>query len=452
MESRFDLSVLISLVKKRLVYLILLCIALFLGTFFYFYYFADNTYTLTASILIINNQDAGNTVDAQYQKSVTTESIANDCEVLLKSSDIVQQAIKQAGVGYQTETALANLTLTRIGDSHILTYTYKATNPDTGVKFLNALAQVACNEAQRLFTVPPVSASIAEKAVRPPTKSNVIPGAVKGLEFALLAAVLFLLLQVIALIIDPTVRNLGRVSKATGKKVLCAVPDHERGESPTSASNTARTRNAYRTLRSAVKYSPEPVRSIAVCSPMPKDGRTSVAVGLACALAESTDARIILIEADLRRPHIKSELKIDTSDGLADVLLNKVGITKALSKTGMRNLFVLTSSSYQTATSANPSDVLDSDNMKDLLDALYEQFDYIIIDTPATLLVPDATCIAGKVDACLMALRYGHTSMDALKTSINTLENTGARILGIAATAMPAQDMNNAMVNYYNTK
>lgn len=449
MENRFDFSVLVSLVKKRLVYLILLCAAIFLGTFFYCYYFVDNTYTLSASILIINNQEAGGTVDAQYQKSVTTESIANNCEVMLKSSDLVQQAIKQAGVSYQTETTLANLTLKRIGDSHILTYTFKTANPDAGVKFLNALAQTACNEAQRLFTVPPVSASIAEKAVRPPLKSNLLPGLLNGLGFALIAAVLFLLLQVIVLIIDPTVRNLGRVSKATGKKILCAVPDHERGESPTSASNMARTKNSYRTLRSAVKYSPEPVRSIAVCSPMPKDGRTSVAVGLACALAESTDARVILIEADLRRPHIKAELKIDASEGLADVLLNKAGITKALSRTAMRNLFALTSSSYQTASSVNPSDILDSDSMKDLLDALYEQFDYIIIDTPATLLVPDATCIAGKVDACLMVLQYGHTSMDALKTSINTLENTGAHILGIAATAMPAQDMNNAMVNYY---
>ena len=194
--------------------------------------------------------------------------------------------------------------------------------------------------------------------------------------------------------------------------------------------------SAYRVLRSAIKYSRKGVRSIAVCSPSPRDGRTSVAIGLSQALAD-TNAMVLLIEADMHRPSISRELRFDPVFGLGDLLLGKSNLAATINKTSNRNLYVITAVNNVNMNSINVCDLLDSDVFSELLEAVENQFDYVIIDTPSIELLPDAAAVAGKVDGCLIVAQYGHTRTDMMKYAIDVFESIDSDVLGIVTTNSP---------------
>ena len=446
MEKTFRIKTLLQNIRRRVVALTLFLAFGFLLLFGYSIFFLESNYTASASIMILNNQTADNSVESQFQKYQTTKEIVANCAVLVNSTDLLELALDKQGVREPVASFRNNIKIEQVQESHIIRITVQYENPEVLAAVANAYAEIACIQVQDSYKVPPMTATVIEKAVPPSRVPNIMRSVGIGLLGALITLFIYALISIFLVVTDKTVRNASQLSKLSGKKVLCSVPN-VRG-SDTRGTGT-KTSDAYRILRSAIKYSGKSYKTISVVSPMPKDGRTSVVVGLATAIADSSDSKILIVEADIRRPHIKTILQLSASQGLADVLTGKSNITSAISKTAKKNLFVLTSSSYQTANAINPPDVLDTDNMSALLEALYDQFDYIIIDTPAVCLVPDATCVCGKADACLMVARFGYTNIDAFSSALVTLENTDANVIGLVVTAVPQLDMSHILENYY---
>lgn len=446
MDKAYRIKTLLQNIRRRIVALALFLAFGFLLFFGYAMYFVEGSYTASAAIMILNNETAENTVESQFQKYQTTKEIVANCAVLVNSTDLLELALDKQGVRESVSSFRDNITVEQVQESHIIRITVQYSNPEALSAIANTYAEVACTQIQDTYKVPPMTATIIEKAVPPNRMPNILRSVSTGLIGALITLLVYALVSIFLVVTDKTVRSASQLSRLTQKKVLCSVPN-VRG-SGVQGTGT-KTSDAYRILRSAIKYSEKPYKTISVVSPMPKDGRTSVVVGLATAIADSSDSKILIVEADIRRPHIKTILQLSASQGLADVLTGKSNITSAISKTAKKNLFVLTSSSYQTANAINPPDVLDTDNMSALMEALYDQFDYVIIDTPAVCLVPDATCVCGKVDACLMVARFGHTNIDAFSSALVTLENTDANVIGLVVTAVPQRDMNHILENYY---
>ncbi len=451
MDKSFQWKTFLQNVRRRAVTLALFVAFGFVVCFGYTMFFVESNYTASASIMILNNDTADNTVESQYQKYQTTKEIVANCAVLVNSADLIKLAMDKQGVPGSVDSFRKNITVEQVQDSHIIRIIVRYSDPATAAAVANSYAEAASEQVQTTYTVPPMSADIIERATPPSAMPNVLRSLGFGVIGALVTLLIYALVSVFLVVTDKAVRSATQLSKLTGKKVLCSVPNVRAGGSRSAGmrGTGTKTSDAYRILRSAIKYSDNAYKTIAVVSPMPKDGRTSVVVGLATAIADSSDAKILIIEADIRRPHIKTMLQLDTSHGLADVLIGKAAISAAICPTAKKNLFVLPAASYQIATSVNPPDILDTENMGALLEALYDQFDYIIIDTPAVCLVPDATCICGNVDACLMVARFGHTNIDAFSSALVTLENTAANVIGLVVTAMPQRDMSHMLENYY---
>jgi len=456
-EKAYRMKSFFQNIRRRVVVLALLVSFGFLLFFGYSLFFIQNNYTTSVSLMLLNNQSADNTVESQFQKNQTTREIVANAAILINSTDLIQLALDKESINRRATDFRDNIHVEQVQDSHILRITIQYSDPVALAAAANTYAEAACVQIQTIYQVPPITAEIIERSSTPSRLPNILRSIGSGLGGALIMLLLYVTVSVFLILTDKRVRSASQLSKLSGKKVLCSIPNVRGSIIRGSGTRTAairsgtgtKTSDAYRILRSAIKYSSQPYKTIAVVSPMPKDGRTSVTVGLATAIADSSDSKILIIEADIRRPHIKTLLQLNASQGLADVLVGKSSITSAITKTGKKNLFVLTSSSYQTANSINPSDVLDTENMGALLEALYDQFDYIIVDTPAVALVPDATCVSGHVDACLMVARYGHTNIDVFSSALGTLENIGANVIGLAVTAVPQRDMSPHLENYY---
>ncbi|MFE7838670.1 polysaccharide biosynthesis tyrosine autokinase [Streptomyces sp. NPDC057474] len=181
----------------------------------------------------------------------------------------------------------------------------------------------------------------------------------------------------------------------------------------------------FRRLRTSLRFVDvdQPPKVIAVTSPLPREGKTSVAINLAAALAE-TGSSVCLVDADLRRPSTARTLGLVRDAGLTTVLIGQAEVHQVLQSAG--SFSMLTSGSVP----PNPTELLGSAQLRAVLRTLAEKFDHVVVDTAPVLPVADASVIASAVDGYLLVVRASRTSRDQVGATLRTLEHVGAPVLG----------------------
>lgn len=185
---------------------------------------------------------------------------------------------------------------------------------------------------------------------------------------------------------------------------------------------------SYRRLRSSlVRLSLErPMKVISITSPNPGEGKSTTIANLAISLAESQQ-RVLLIDADLRRPSVQKLFGLPPTLGLADVLTRAATVTEATQHKVLPNLDVMPAGN---ATKA-PSVVFGSPEMAALFTDLRETYDWVLVDAPPILLVNDGAVLASLSDGCIMTVNAGVTRIEALDRSSEHIAAAGGRILGL---------------------
>jgi len=167
------------------------------------------------------------------------------------------------------------------------------------------------------------------------------------------------------------------------------------------------------------------LKTIAVCSPLAGDGKTTAAVNLAMVTALSVDRRVLLIDCDMRRPKIHTAVGIRPEVGLAEVLTGEATADQAIEAIGGTKLDVLAVRGRPT----NPSELLGSMAMRKLLDELVERYDRIVLDTPAVLGVPDTKAVAEICDGIVMIVRADSTAQHDVEAAPEVLDR--GKVLGL---------------------
>jgi capsular exopolysaccharide synthesis family protein len=190
---------------------------------------------------------------------------------------------------------------------------------------------------------------------------------------------------------------------------------------------------AFRTLRTNIEMTQavRPIKTILVTSADIGDGKTSVAANLAMSIAQR-EKDVILIDGDLRRPNIHEFFKLDNEHGLVDLVLDGSAISDALQYKKDGKLAVLTTG----GTPANPTELLSSKKMDQLLSKLEGAADVVIIDGPP-FIVADAMVMAAKVDGVIVVVRPAHTRRSLAVGASEQLKLAGARVIGIVLNRIP---------------
>lgn len=248
---------------------------------------------------------------------------------------------------------------------------------------------------------------------------------------------------------DTSFRSPARLAQAVGLPTLAAVAgsrDSRRRPILEAAEVRSRRAEQYRQLRTNLRYvnAASPVRVLVVTSPTEYAGKTTMATNLAITFARS-QTRTLLIDADLRRPTIADRLGLESAAGLTSVLLGDADLDSVLQEWGPDQLMVLTSG----PTPPNPSELLGSAAMRELVDRVRDDFDMVIIDTPPVVPVTDGVITALLADGALLVVRYGRTTRDAVMKTLTSLNSVGARILGTALSMVPAGGVHGADSSYY---
>jgi capsular exopolysaccharide synthesis family protein len=190
----------------------------------------------------------------------------------------------------------------------------------------------------------------------------------------------------------------------------------------------SRVAEAYRAVRTSLYFSTqgEGHKVIQVTSPNPGDGKTTLAANLAVSMADS-GKRVLLVEADFRRPRVHAHFGLDNTVGVSSVIAGDTEIADAIHQTPIKNLWAMPCGPRP----HNPSDLLTSPQFKEMIDSVREQHDFVIIDTPPVLAVTDASVVAPRVDAVLLVVRLTKHTREAATRATEMLGALGARILGV---------------------
>ncbi|MDF8266467.1 polysaccharide biosynthesis tyrosine autokinase [Luteipulveratus flavus] len=266
--------------------------------------------------------------------------------------------------------------------------------------------------------------------VAPQKKKDVAAGLAVGLALGVLAAIL-------RDVLDNTFRSPDVLRSVTRQPVLGSIGfDRGAADRPLvlGAANGTPRAEAFRQLRTGLQFInvDEPVKVLVVTSSTAQEGKSSTSANLALAFAEAGSS-VLLIEADLRRPKVCDYLGLDRSVGLSNVLAGQADLDDAVQPFGRHQLMVLSSGSIP----PNPSELLGTRNMIDLLARAREECDMVIIDTPPLLPVTDAAVVAAHADGALLVVRHGDTKRSHVQQSLRSLEAVGASVLGCVLTMTP---------------
>lgn len=288
-------------------------------------------------------------------------------------------------------------------------------------------------------------ARLPDAPVSPNVKRNLALGLVLGLGLGVVAAVL-------RSVLDTRVRSKEDISAITQLPVVGTIakdPDSEKRPLIALEDPKNPLVESYRALRTNLRYLDveNNQKSIVVTSAGPGEGKSTTAVNLAIVMADA-GARVVLIDADLRKPKVAMMLGIEGSVGLSDLLIGRVNFEDALQQWGRKQLFVLPSGRIP----PNPSELLGSSAMEKTLEALAAHFDYIIIDSPPTLVVTDAAILSTRTGGAVVVSAAGKTRKDELADAFDTLENVDGRVLGVIATMVPTKGPNSYNYGAYSYK
>jgi capsular exopolysaccharide synthesis family protein len=239
---------------------------------------------------------------------------------------------------------------------------------------------------------------------------------------------------------DHRIRSASDVENLLGLSILGAVPHMLGKRSPVERGQEihlypkSEVAEAYRTIRTGIRFgiTDASSRTLLVTSPSPGDGKTTVASNLAIAIAQ-TGKRVLLLDADCRRPMIHRVYGIPEEHGLASVLSGQSDLANAIHHSSTENLDILPCGPLP----PNPAEMLNSEVFTTLLRDLSSQYDQVVVDSPPVAPVTDARILAAACDATVLVIRADKTSRRVAEHARDALASVGSAVLGVVVNDAP---------------
>lgn len=185
---------------------------------------------------------------------------------------------------------------------------------------------------------------------------------------------------------------------------------------------------AYRVIRTSIQFAQagKELQTIALTSCTPNDGKSTTIANLAVVLTQAGKS-VLLIDCDMRNPTVHKNFNLSNKVGLSSCISMGTALSDAVQKTSIEGLYALTGGVIP----PNPSELLGSEQMKNVLQRAKEQYDYVLIDTPPVMPVTDALIVGRFVDGMILVIPSAEVKVEMARDVKNQLVNAGANILGV---------------------
>ncbi len=389
---------------------------------------AEKEYSATTTLLLRTS------VDVEPQRVVDTNL------QLLSLPAIAERAAKSVS-GVTGEEVGGAISASQQGESDIIRLTATASDPQLAASIANVYAEefIAFRKGSRRQQIGQVE--LVERAT--PSSTPVSPKPVRNIVFgALIGLVLGLGLALLLEQLDRRIKRQDDLAEATGLQLLATIPKRKSfdREHLGHASLSPAEIEVFRMLRANLRYfkAKRDIKSVLVTSAEPGEGKTLVSLGLALAAVTSGE-RVLLLEADLRDPGLSRILGLAPTGGLSWALTDENGgVAEAVTTVNARDLAQTVGDATLDVLAAggiphNPTELIQSEWMKELLVAAEKTYDFIVIDTPPLLAVSDAIPLLSVVGGVLAVSGLGVSTRSSATELAEQLVRLDAPTLGLVA-------------------
>ncbi|MCI2266967.1 polysaccharide biosynthesis tyrosine autokinase [Sediminivirga luteola] len=390
--------------------------------------------------VFVSTVSEGSAAELQQGSAFTQQRVTTYADLVSTPSVLAPVAAElgmpdgvEALAGKVTGAAQANTTLVEVSATD--------EDPVRAADIANAVSASLTEVVEDIETTAgsetsPVKLTVVQEAVpsdspvSPRLPVNLAAGLVIGLALGFGGAVL-------REILDTRVRSERDVAALTDVPVIGGVPlDKEIDEHRlvVKADPLSPHAEAYRSLRTNLDFLEleRQERTFVVTSSIQAEGKSTITANLALALADA-GSRVLLIDADLRRPKVERYLGVEGSVGLTDLLIGRAEPHDVIQRWGDTNLYVLASGQRP----PNPSEILGSESMKSALTEFARVFDVVLIDSPPLLPVTDSAVLSRLVTGTIVVVAAGKTNRAQLSGALNTLKQVDANVSGVVLSMLP---------------
>lgn len=380
-------------------------------------------YVSTPSAERSNPQSSGQFAEARVSSYI----------LLLSSEQLAKEVVASAKLDLPPLAVAQRIEATSELDTVIVTATVTDGDPRRSLRIAEGVAATFPRLVDRLDNLGRSSDIVVVNVISGPTlhQRPVSPDMRLYLGGGLLAGLLLgLLVAVLREVLNNSVRSAETTQRLVHAPVLGTIGwDPDTRTSPLIVGNEATSlrAEAYRQLRTNLQFigAAQSAKIVLITSSVPLEGKSITAVNLALTFVEAGE-RVLLIDADLRRPRCWEYLELPRELGLSNVLAGQVDLDDAIQTWGTEGLSFLASG----ATPPNPSELLGSIRMQRVIATLEKRFDRIIIDTSPVLPVTDAAVASAHANAVVFVIRHGKTSRTQVAHAVTALRNVDAKIVG----------------------
>ncbi|MGW9183385.1 polysaccharide biosynthesis tyrosine autokinase [Agromyces sp. NPDC055661] len=372
---------------------------------------------------------------------------------------VAENAIDELDLDTTPEALVGRVTVTNPTDTVIMKISAEASTPEDARNLAEAWIRAMIVEIDQIegdgsegsaavTVIPGDSASLPTTPTFPDLQTALLVGGILGFGFG----VAFALIRTVS---DRRIRTAEDAESRTGVAVVGTIPvapgldAATRLVDPSAPSGgkggTFAVTEALRALRTNLQFMDvdHPPKTIVVTSPLPGDGKSTIACNLALTLA-AAGTTVVLVDGDLRRSTVAKTMGLPDGAGLSDVLAGRASLAEVLQRTPKsNNLLVLAAGS----TPPNPSEVLGSERMHTLIADLTKHAT-VIIDAPPLLPVTDGAVLTHQADGALVVVTLGKTTHDLLTKALDTLYKARGRALGIVLNKAPLRGVDASPYSY----
>lgn len=206
---------------------------------------------------------------------------------------------------------------------------------------------------------------------------------------------------------------------------------------------------AYRVIRTSIQFAQagKELKTLAVTSCTPNEGKSITVANLAVVLTQAGKS-VLLLDCDMRNPTVHKNFNLSNKVGLSSCISMGTALSDAVQKTSIEGLYALTGGVIP----PNPSELLGSEQMKNVLQRAKEQYDYVLIDTPPVMPVTDALIVSRFVDGMILVIASAEVKVEMARDVKNQLVNAGANILGVVLNKVRSEHHGYGYYYYYGSK
>lgn len=458
----YDIRRLIALILDK-IWLVVVC-AVLVGTssFLYTKFAVPLKYESYTSLYVRSDRSgtaSDNSVNEVDMNSLNlSKSLVSTYTVVLQSNSVMDKIGNLLVLEFDEETLSSVFTIkdgkistgsikscftmTAINNTEAMRISAVTTNPEISAALCNLMAQVAPDFLIRVVGAGSVEIIDPAVANYTPISANIPKNTMLG---ALVGAVIAIGFIFVIDFFDDTVKDPAEISDLFDKAVLGEVQNivpegsskrkkNKNGNSDRAPRKLLTDKNipfsvteSYKSIRTNILFSLGTSNNnvIAVSSANPSEGKSTASANIAIAFAQ-TSSRVLLIDADMRKPVQHKSFRLSNTKGLSTLIVNMSTFDESIKKTSVENLDVLTSGPMP----PNPSELLASAHYTEMLNKLSKVYDYIIIDTPPINVVSDAMIMSNNVSGILLVLKYGSTTYGDVSEAMKQFELANTNLLG----------------------